>query len=135
GSARAVRGGFRVSGRWAHGAGVDECAWLAASGVVQRAGSLELRVLILPRADVRVADDGWRTGGLRDGGSAEFAAADVFVPEERSFAAVDPRPMQPGALYRLPLATAFALAGAAVPLGIARGAIEACVALGGNLPQ
>ncbi|HZS37822.1 MAG TPA: hypothetical protein VFF06_13385 [Polyangia bacterium] len=129
GRARPVRGGYRVSGRWTRAAAVDGCAWLVGGCVVARAGACELRVMLFPRASATLLD-GWRAGGLR-GACAEFAVEDAFVPEEHGFPALAPRPTQPGPLYRLPTATAFAMAGAAVPLGIACAAIEALLELEG----
>jgi indole-3-acetate monooxygenase len=52
----------------------------------------------------------------------------VFVPRRRSFAVTD-APLQPGHLYRVPFFALLASTLASVPLGIARGAIDALVEL------
>jgi alkylation response protein AidB-like acyl-CoA dehydrogenase len=137
GCATVVAGGYRVSGRWPFGSGIEHATWAAgACLLVNEDGSPRLgpdgqpgtRVLLFPAEVIRVLDT-WSVGGLRGTGSHDWTVTDVFVPEHRTFALAD-GPVQPGPLYRS-LASAPALA-AAVPLGIARGAIDAFVTLAGS---
>jgi alkylation response protein AidB-like acyl-CoA dehydrogenase len=135
GMAAAVDGGFRVSGRWAFGSGIEHCAWRIANCVVLRDGAPRLgaggvpetRSVIVPAAETAVLDT-WTVSGLRGTGSHDFTIADVFVPAERSFSLLGP-PFQRGALYRFPVFGLLAAGVAATATGMARGAIDALVEL------
>jgi alkylation response protein AidB-like acyl-CoA dehydrogenase len=81
-------------------------------------------------ADVEIVDT-WHASGLCGTGSHDFVTDDVFVPEERAVLAQGP-PRRPEPLYALGVGfPAVHLAIAAVPLGIARHAIDALVELAG----
>jgi len=72
--------------------------------------------------------DTWDTGGLRGTGSQDYAVSGLFVPKERTFA-FDASPRVPGPLYRLPCQALLDSAMAAIPLGIARTAIDTLIEL------
>src|SRR5207248_11001732 len=73
--------------------------------------------------------DVWHVSGLRDTGSDTIVVADLFVPQEHS-ARVDPaQRRERGSLYVYPLTNIYAAAFASVALGLARGALDAFVAL------
>lgn len=137
GVAAAVDGGFRASGRWPLASGSPHATWLAGGcrimdGDTPRldaTGAPEIRLFFFPAADCQLIDT-WHVAGLRGTGSGDFAVTDLFVPAERTVAFREP-PVEPGPLYALPLIGMAALAIAAVPLGIARHAIEALKELAG----
>src|SRR5262249_15235704 len=91
-------------------------------------GTPDVRSVFFPRSECEVLDT-WHTSGLRGTGSTDFVVRDLFVPEERTLPAFSAAPVQPGVLYQLPLITVFAVSIAAVPLGIARAAIDVLVKL------
>lgn len=136
GRAVAVPGGYRVSGRWGYGSGILHSTWVLGNCVViegeeprrQPDGSPEMRVVLMPRAAC-IVHDTWHVNGLRGTGSHDYEIADCFVPEERTLVAFTAAPTQPGTLYACPFITIFAASIAAPALGIARGAIDALVAL------
>jgi indole-3-acetate monooxygenase len=137
GKAAVVEGGYRVTGRWPFGSGSPHCDWLVGNCVVFEGdaprmiaeGVPETRVMLLQRGRFEIIDT-WHTAGLRGTGSHDFAVRDLFVPAELSLSFAEP-PGQPGPLYRIPIFGLLALSVAAVPLGIARGAIDSFVALAG----
>jgi len=82
-----------------------------------------------PATDCLIVDT-WQTGGLRGTGSHDFTVSDLFVPAPRSLSFREP-PVESGPLYALPIIAFFATGIAAVPLGIARHAIEVLQDLAG----
>jgi alkylation response protein AidB-like acyl-CoA dehydrogenase len=138
GRAVAVAGGYRLSGRWTMASGSPHCTWLTAGGAVfdgdrprvRADGLAESVVAFVPREDCRIIDT-WSVGGLRGTASHDFEVGEVFVPAERTFN-VRWRAAQPGPLYAFPLISLLACSVSSVTLGIARGAIDALVALAGT---
>jgi indole-3-acetate monooxygenase len=130
GDAVAVDGGYRVKGRWPLGSGCQHSSWIVGGcrildGEQPRLrpnGSPVTRILFFPAADCEILDT-WHSIGLRGTGSHDYAVADVFVPAARSLSFRDP-PVEPGPLYAIPTIALFATVLAAVPLGIARHAID-----------
>jgi alkylation response protein AidB-like acyl-CoA dehydrogenase len=138
GRARAVAGGFVVDGRWSFASGIRHAAWWTAACVVHdgdgarraASGAPETRLVFFPASDGELIDT-WDVGGLRGTGSHDYAVAGLFVPAARTLA-FDAAPRAPGALYRMPRQALLDSAMAALPLGIARAAIDALVELAGG---
>jgi alkylation response protein AidB-like acyl-CoA dehydrogenase len=136
GKAMVVPGGFRVSGRWSYGSFIGHSTWTVGSSVIHDNegprrgpdGAPDMRLMLFPTSAVEIIDT-WRVGGLRGTGSHDFHVTDLFVPDDHAIAAFTAKPVRPGTLYAAPFITVFAMAIASVPLGIARAAIEAFVAL------
>ena len=132
GRAKRVSGGFRLSGRWPFGSGVDAASWLLAGAQIEGTDApLERWMFLVPKDDFRSLDN-WHSFGLAGTGSHDVEIRDVFVPEHRS---VRPEILAagrecPGArinrspVYRLPAYSAFGFALSAVPLGAARAALD-----------
>jgi alkylation response protein AidB-like acyl-CoA dehydrogenase len=136
GRATLVEGGLRVTGRWPYGSGVEHSDWMAAACLVvgpdgQPAlldgGRPDARFAFFPIADVEVHDT-WDTVGMRGTGSHDFSVTDAFVPHRYAMT-FDFSAWPAGALWRMPLFTVMLPPMAAVPLGIARAAIDEVVAL------
>jgi 3-hydroxy-9,10-secoandrosta-1,3,5(10)-triene-9,17-dione monooxygenase len=133
GRAKAVDGGYRLSGHWGFCSGVDYCDWNILGGIV--AGdpaddAFEYRMFLLPKSDYRIIDK-WHTSGLVATGSREIEATDAFVPPHRTLAVHltkgGPTPgstVNPGPLYRIPVLATFGYVIAGVPLGIAQAALD-----------
>ncbi len=136
GRAVVVQGGYRMTGRWSFGSGITYSDWVHANCLVFEGdqprsgtnGATEVRNLVLPTTDCEIVDT-WHTGGLRGTGSFDFVVNDVFVPEERSFLGFTPISIRPGTLYAMPVFSVFPISIAAVPLGLARAAIETLLEL------
>jgi len=136
--ARAVPGGYRLSGTWSFASGSHHATWLgahvpilAADGAPQLRpdGGPVMRTLLFPKASAQFADI-WHVIGLRGTGSDSYTVTDLFVPEAytvlREAAA---RPHQPGLLYAFSSSNIYASGFAGVALGIARSALDAFVEL------
>jgi Acyl-CoA dehydrogenases len=83
------------------------------------------------RTDVAIHDN-WHVSGLRGTYSCDFEASDVFVPFVHAHPLIDLQPTQPGIVYRLPGLSVFPSTVATAPLGMARGAMDAFVAIAGK---
>ncbi len=136
GRAAPVEGGFRLTGRWPYGSGVEHSDWMAAAclvvgpdgePVLVDGDRPDARLAFFPTASVRVHDT-WDTTGLRGTGSHDFSVEDVFVPGLHT-TTFDFQSWPEGPLWRMPLFTLMLPPMAAVPLGIARAAIDEVVAL------
>ena len=131
GVARAVAGGYQVSGQWPLASGSSHATWLLGGcrivdGDQPRltpAGRPELRLVFLPVGDAAILDT-WHAAGLRGTASHDFVLRDCFIPAHRTCWFTH-APARPEPLYRLPAIAVFAAWIAAVPLGIARHAIAA----------
>lgn len=131
GRARAVEGGYLLSGRWPFSSGVDPARWNLLGGVVrdERARPVEQRVFLVPASDYRIID-AWYVTGLRGTGSKDVEMDETFVPVHRTLAlsaiaggATPGSAVNPGTLYRLPALGLFSFVVASVSLGLARGAV------------
>jgi indole-3-acetate monooxygenase len=136
GRAWPVDRGYRIKGRWNFASGLLNANWLFCPTVVMdgdapqltSAGAPLTRTMWVPASTVTFIDN-WSVMGMRGTGSQDFAIDDVFVPEAHSISLADPS-TDPGPLFRPRLFLAFAhLLFAASALGIARGAIEALIAM------
>ncbi len=99
GQARRVEGGYRVSGRWAWGSGVEHSDWVAVP--VFSDGPPVIRALV-PTNEV-ILHDNWHTLGMRGTGSCDYELDDVFVPDRFAIDALGGGPPRGGALMRLGL--------------------------------
>jgi alkylation response protein AidB-like acyl-CoA dehydrogenase len=128
----AVRGGYRVSGRWPFVSGCEHSTWMSGNallfdGDTQRMnadGSPATRIMVFPHHAANIVDT-WSATGLRATGSHDVTISDVFVPEEHSLWWAD-GPKQPGPLYPVRF---LIITHAAHALGIARAAIDALLEL------
>lgn len=138
--ARAVDGGYRISGRWDFASGCRQASWMGAHAhVIEADGSLRLnaagrptiRSLLFPASEARLIDT-WHTIGLRGTASDSYALEDVFVPEAFSGTREDPAGRNvPGPLYAFTMQGLYAVGVSGVALGIAREMLAELVALAG----
>jgi alkylation response protein AidB-like acyl-CoA dehydrogenase len=136
GKAFVTDSGYRVTGHWSYGSGIRHSTWVLGNCVVHDRdgprhglnGAPVIRLALFPTSAVEVIDT-WSVSGLRATGSHDYCVADLFVPEDHTidYSAADA--VQTGTLYAVPLISVLAVAIAAVPLGIARSAIDELVAL------
>jgi alkylation response protein AidB-like acyl-CoA dehydrogenase len=130
-----VDDGYRISGRWPLASGSSHANWYVGGCVVLRdgepviepTGAPLVREFFFPAAVTEIIDT-WDSTGLRGTASHDYAAADVFVPASHTLWFQEP-PAIDRPLYRMPPVAMFATFIGAVPLGIARHAIEEFVSL------
>jgi 3-hydroxy-9,10-secoandrosta-1,3,5(10)-triene-9,17-dione monooxygenase len=84
GNARAVDGGYVLTGFWPFASGCEHADWLfLGAGIADAKGQkLDEADLLVPTRDVTIKDD-WNVVGLRGTGSCSVVAKDVFVPAHR----------------------------------------------------
>jgi 3-hydroxy-9,10-secoandrosta-1,3,5(10)-triene-9,17-dione monooxygenase len=132
GKATPVNGGYKVSGKWPFGSGVDASTWMLVGAMTEQAGGApQRRFFLIPQADFK-SQDNWQAYGLGGTGSHDVHMTDAFVPEHRSvsaeiFAAGQNLPgakLYSNKLFQMPTFAAFAYVLAVVPLGTAKAAVE-----------
>ncbi|SHK50776.1 Acyl-CoA dehydrogenase [Roseomonas rosea] len=137
GKAVSVPGGYSVTGRWPYGSGIMHSNWVLGGCVVldgdtprrRPDGAPDAKIVFFPTAAAEVIDT-WEVGGLRGTGSHDYRVADLFVPDSHTVSRTGHSPLLPDPLYALPFHTAFGVTIAAVPLGIARAALDSLRELG-----
>ncbi len=131
GRAEAIRGGYRASGRWPFGSGSRHATWFLAhcalrkNGAARRrpAGPSETRLLFVPADRCRIHDT-WHATGLRGTGSHDYSVRGVTVPAAYGVDVLADRPTRRECLYGFPLIPFVEAAVGAVPIGIARAALD-----------
>ncbi|MER5632050.1 hydrolase [Streptomyces nitrosporeus] len=130
GRARAVDGGWQVTGRWAYVSGVDFADWVMVCAAVPGGdGPPRLRFFTLPRGAYTVQET-WNSVGMRATGSHTVVVDDVFVPAYLSFDRTD---MLSGRnatstvpVHNVPFQAVGSLSFIAPVVGAAAGALAAC---------
>lgn len=135
GGAVRVEGGVRVTGLWPFASGITHSGWVWAGCLVMEGGQPrmtpsgpEIVHVCMPVADVTIHDT-WHVSGLCGTGSNDFSVRDVFVPNTRVFALLDPAGHRREPLYQMPPLPLFVFLVANVSLGLARAAIDEVVEL------
>jgi alkylation response protein AidB-like acyl-CoA dehydrogenase len=136
GQAYPVHGGYRIRGRWDFASGIHHANWLLCTCAIMdgdaprqtTAGVSEIRSMLIP-ADMATIVDTWSVVGMCGTGSQDFIVDEVFVPASHSFSLSEP-PQAPGPLYHPRLLFVVLWTGTvANALGMARGAMDAFIAL------
>lgn len=136
--AKAVPGGYRVTGRWDFASGCRQANWMGVHANVEEAdGALRLnrfgrptmRTLLFP-ATQAVLIDTWTTIGLCGTASDSYSVDDLFVAEAFSSTREDPTlRREAGPLYAFTMQGLYAVGVAGVALGTARAMHQAFIAL------
>jgi alkylation response protein AidB-like acyl-CoA dehydrogenase len=126
GTAVPVEGGFRVSGRWPFGSGAHYGShFMGVASVKDAAGNNQPPMCCYFTREQVIVHDTWHVSGLRGTGSCDFEVRDGYIPSAQVHPLLDPVPTDPGVVYRLPPISVFSWTVSVVPLGIARGALDA----------
>jgi indole-3-acetate monooxygenase len=114
-----------LSGRWPFTSNCLHSSWAGLGAFVRRGDQppeSPPRVVFVPVGELTI-EDTWSSPGLRGTGSHHVSALAVEVDLDRSCRFGD-QAWPAGALWRLPIYTVLIPTLAAVPLGIARGAVD-----------
>lgn len=128
GSAIPVHGGYRVTGRWPFGSGAPHATHFMVLATLggDQAPSQPRLCCYADRSQVAIHDT-WHVSGMRGTSSSDFELQDVFVATDRVHPFIGHEPTDGGIVYRMPGISVFGWTVAVVPLGIARGAIDAFI--------
>jgi alkylation response protein AidB-like acyl-CoA dehydrogenase len=138
GKAEIVEGGYRVSGRWSLVSGCQLSRWMMLMCIVHEGGTPRLtaggvpesRFMFCPAAACKIIDT-WTTSGLRGTGSHDVTVDDCFVPTRHGSFHTDPFVLG-GPRYEFPFFARITPGVGAMALGVAAGAIETLIDLGGG---
>ncbi|MBO0738845.1 MAG: acyl-CoA dehydrogenase family protein [Alphaproteobacteria bacterium] len=132
--ARAVPGGYRLTGTWSFASGSHHASWLGAHVAIldeggkprlRPDGAQAIRTLLFAKSRAKFTDI-WHVIGLRGTGSDSYTVRDLFVPEEYTVARdAASKQWQPGRLYAFSSSNMYSCGFAGVALGIGRGALDA----------
>lgn len=123
--AERAEGGWRITGTWRFASGSQNATWL---GAHVRAGGTLLSFLF-PKSSATMTDI-WHTVGLRGTASNQYSVDRLFVPDSHAMHRDDPAyRREDGPLYRFTSGQLYSAGFAGVGLGIARGTIDAFLAL------
>ena len=122
-----VEGGYRITGKWRFLSGSQNATWLGAH--VRVAGTREMKTFLYPKSSATFHDI-WHTLGLRGTASNEYSVDNLLIPHERAIYRDDPRDRRTDSpLYRFTSTQLYSIGFAGVALGIARGTMDAFLAL------
>jgi alkylation response protein AidB-like acyl-CoA dehydrogenase len=124
-------GRFKVSGRWPFNSGCPHADWIQVGVFVTDGGAPRMLASGAPdwrfafvRAGSAIIENTWDAMGLRGTGSHHLSLSGAAVPAEHLAAPFFEPARHDGPLWRIPLVTLAAMFLAAVPLGIARRALD-----------
>ena len=136
GTATAVDGGYRLSGRFRFSSGCPHADWNLCSAMLPT-GDGETRIpafTLVPRADYAIDWDSWDNVGLSATGSYDVLVDDAFLPahrvltfEEATTGNAPGLPVHDNRMYRIPMLACVPYALATPPVGAARGALNVFV--------
>jgi alkylation response protein AidB-like acyl-CoA dehydrogenase len=125
--------GWRVSGRWAFGSGCTHADRIVGGAMLHEADGTQpvegglpaWRTFVLPIDEVTIHET-WDPTGLAGTGSHDYSSDGAWVPDEHAMRPLE-APRREGAIYALPWS--FIVKGAAVPIGLARRALDELTAI------
>ena len=135
GTAVAVDGGWRVTGRWMWASGCLHAQWAACGIHMNNAAgeTTNFGLSLMPMSDLTI-EDSWFMAGMKGTGSNTIVAKDVFVPEHRflpypaAFQGSYRTEHADEAVYRVALVPVTILILAGSQLGLAQAALDHVVA-------
>ena len=133
GTATAVDGGYRLTGRYRFSSGCPHSDWNLCSAMLPMGDGERMSpaFVLVPRADYEIDWDSWNNVGLSATGSYDVLVDDAFVPAHRALHFADATTGNaPGLsahgnpIYRIPMLACVPYALAMPTVGAAQGAID-----------
>ena len=129
--AQAVRapGGYRVTGKYQFGSGIDHADMVGMGFlVIDGDAPPEYRIGVAPKAEVTITGN-WDVLGLRATASYDYTVDDLFLPEAATFSYAEPGSIAPihrrgGPLYDLGVLILTCIGHAAWAIGLTRRALD-----------
>jgi alkylation response protein AidB-like acyl-CoA dehydrogenase len=139
GTAEAVEGGYRVSGRWPFASGCEYADWIAAACIMTKngepllgpSGDMPLMRLVVLPAHRWVIEDTWHAIGLKGSGSQHVVLRDALASADHFVDLFGGVPCIPGPLYSSS-AHFIPLLHGPVAVGIAEAALNDIVEMARN---
>ncbi len=139
GKCEAVEGGYAITGRWGFASNCDNSTWFVVCAALPsdgKAGPPNFGWFLIPKSEAEI-EDTWFSMGMSGTGSKTIVVSEpTIVPEHRVLTVAEINSgAAPGstvhshAMYRLAFSTVAPFTLAAVPVGIAMGALEDFIAL------
>jgi len=122
--------GYRVTGDYQFGSGINHSSWVGAGTITQEGEGLEPRFLfaLMPIEEVELRGN-WDVLGLQATASWDYAVRDVWVPDDATFDFFAPVRRRGGPMYDLGVLCLTAVGHAGFALGVTRRAIEELLAV------
>ncbi len=115
-------GGYRITGDYHFGSGVNHSTWIGA-GVLTAEDDSRLLMALLPRAEVTM-QGGWDVLGLEATASWDYSIRDAWVPEGATFDFFAPVQRRGGAMYQMGVLGLTSAGHAGVAIGVVRRALD-----------
>ncbi len=128
GTAEAVEGGYRVTGRWEWATAIHHSDWVLVNGIDSASG--EPRFCAMPLEQVEI-EDVWHVSGMASTGSQAVRVNGRFVPEHMTLPArmmaaghSPGEALHPGSTLAYPLRACLAMVAATPAVGAAEAALD-----------
>ncbi len=117
-TATKVEGGYRLSGDYSFGSGIQHAQWVYTQGIDDQSGAM--RIHVAPVSDVELKPTSWDVLGLRATGSLDYSVRDVFVSDAFTHGLLVEDPLRGGPLYTVGLTGLVMIVHEGWALGVAR---------------
>ena len=114
--------GFRITGDYNFGSGINHSDWIGA-GVLTTEDESRLLMALMPKSEVTM-HDGWDVLGLEATASWDYSIRDAWVPEGATFDFFAPVQRRGGPIYQLGVLGLTSAGHAGVALGVVRRALD-----------
>ncbi|MGD7002332.1 acyl-CoA dehydrogenase family protein [Corynebacterium halotolerans] len=121
GAAVRVDGGYRVTGRWGFGSGMQLATHIHSAAYD---AENDRHIVVTHPKEQATLIDNWDVMGLRATGSIDYTVEDLFVPEAYVYEPTTTAPLAGGAVYRLGLANMSGICHTGWALGIGRRVLD-----------
>jgi alkylation response protein AidB-like acyl-CoA dehydrogenase len=123
-------GGYRATGDYQFGSGINHSTWVGAGTITEEAEGIDPRFLfaLMPIEDVELKGN-WDVLGLQSTASYDYAVRDVFVPEQATFDFFAPVRRRGGPAFDLGVMCLTAVGHAGFALGVTRRVLDELVAI------